>query len=351
MPVTQVALSFDAGDAADAPTARGLAALTHEPARRRHDQSLTSQQIAEAEERLGADDQHRQLGSTARTSTLSALSPNLAPSLDLLADIVQQPGLRAGRDRPRARPDADRHRAAAEGPDAGRAARCCRRCSTAPTIPMAAPPAAIRRRSRSSPATTGRLPAALAAARQRQDLRRLRPAAERGAAAARQRSSATGRAPAAAKGVKTFTAPPARPAAPKIVLVDRPGAPQSTHPRRPAAAGRPAAATSSRSTAANDVLGGNFLSRLNMDLRETKGWSYGVSGNVRAAANMPCPTSSRRRSRPTGPAMRSPRSTRRSATSSATKGVTARGADADDRQQHQRACRASSRPRARCSAR
>ena len=26
----------------------------------------------------------------------------------------------------------------------------------------------------------------------------------------------------------------------------------------------------------NDVLGGNFLSRINMDLRETKGWSYGV---------------------------------------------------------------------------
>jgi predicted Zn-dependent peptidase len=30
---------------------------------------------------------------------------------------------------------------------------------------------------------------------------------------------------------------------------------------------------------ANDALGGNFLSRLNMDLREEKGWSYGVSGD------------------------------------------------------------------------
>ena len=30
---------------------------------------------------------------------------------------------------------------------------------------------------------------------------------------------------------------------------------------------------------ANDVLGGTFLSRLNMDLRETKGWSYGVNGD------------------------------------------------------------------------
>jgi len=33
-------------------------------------------------------------------------------------------------------------------------------------------------------------------------------------------------------------------------------------------------------TSANDVLGGNFLSRINMDLRETKGWSYGVRGSI-----------------------------------------------------------------------
>src|SRR3546814_11142548 len=32
--------------------------------------------------------------------------------------------------------------------------------------------------------------------------------------------------------------------------------------------------------AANDVLGGSFLSRLNYDLRETKGWAYGVQGIV-----------------------------------------------------------------------
>ncbi|HCH94738.1 MAG TPA: peptidase M16, partial [Erythrobacter sp.] len=29
---------------------------------------------------------------------------------------------------------------------------------------------------------------------------------------------------------------------------------------------------------ANNALGGNFLARLNMNLRETKGWSYGVRG-------------------------------------------------------------------------
>ena len=129
---------------------------------------------------------------TARSSTLSALSPNLAPSLDLLADVVAQPGLRAGRGRPGPRPDADRHRADAEGPDAGRAARAAGACCTAPPSLWRTG----RRRSQGDrgvhPRRSRRLPAALAAARQRQDLRRLRPAAERGQAAARRSASATG---------------------------------------------------------------------------------------------------------------------------------------------------------------
>src|SRR3546814_6595122 len=40
--------------------------------------------------------------------------------------------------------------------------------------------------------------------------------------------------------------------------------------------------------AANDVMGGNFLSRMNVDLRETKGWSYGVRGSInRVQHNVP----------------------------------------------------------------
>ena len=77
--------------------------------------------------------------------------------------------------------------------------------------------------------------------------------------------------------MKHFTAPPPRPAAQKILLVNRPGAPQSSIvgvqliPVDPRGDVIPL-------SAANDALGGNFLSRLNMDLRESKGWSYGVSG-------------------------------------------------------------------------
>jgi predicted Zn-dependent peptidase len=34
--------------------------------------------------------------------------------------------------------------------------------------------------------------------------------------------------------------------------------------------------------AANEVFGGGFLSRINMNLRETKGWSYGVRSQIRS---------------------------------------------------------------------
>src|SRR3546814_12242374 len=81
-----------------------------------------------------------------------------------------------------------------------------------------------------------------------------------------------------AKGAKTFdeAIPPPQP---RIVLVDRPQSPQSL-----ILAGTilSVEGTDELATllAANDVLGGSFLSRLNYDLRETKGWAYGVQGIV-----------------------------------------------------------------------
>jgi predicted Zn-dependent peptidase len=85
-------------------------------------------------------------------------------------------------------------------------------------------------------------------------------------------------APATAKGVKNFSALPARPTSPKILLVNRPGAPQSTIVGGELLPIDPRADIVPFDTA-NDVLGGTFLSRLNMDLRESKGWSYGVNGD------------------------------------------------------------------------
>jgi predicted Zn-dependent peptidase len=76
------------------------------------------------------------------------------------------------------------------------------------------------------------------------------------------------------KGVKTFAAVTA-PAASRIVVLDRPGSPQSVI--------LGGAVLRSRGvddllafTVANDILGGVSTSRLNTDLRETKGWAYGA---------------------------------------------------------------------------
>ncbi|MBO9713122.1 pitrilysin family protein [Sphingomonas sp.] len=77
-------------------------------------------------------------------------------------------------------------------------------------------------------------------------------------------------------GVKAFAAAPVS-AAPKIVLVDRPNSPQSL-----ILAGQMTSLVPSDELlpvlTANEVLGSGFLSRINMDLRENKHWSYGARG-------------------------------------------------------------------------
>ena len=97
VPVTQLALAFDAGDAADSPSARGLAGFTM-GLLDEGTAAMTSQEFAEAEERLGANVSASNSGDRSY-AMLNALSPNLAPSLDLLSDVVLRPGVHAGRDR------------------------------------------------------------------------------------------------------------------------------------------------------------------------------------------------------------------------------------------------------------
>jgi predicted Zn-dependent peptidase len=92
--------------------------------------------------------------------------------------------------------------------------------------------------------------------------------------AALERAFGTWQAPAAPRGVKTFPADtPARPS--RILLLDRPNSPQSF-----IAGGQPLLIDGKDDridlNIANEALGGTFTSRLNTDLRETKGWSYGV---------------------------------------------------------------------------
>src|SRR5690606_32075444 len=90
--------------------------------------------------------------------------------------------------------------------------------------------------------------------------------------------------PAVPKGVKSFAQASIPAPRTRIVLIDRPQSPQSLIL---AGTVMPVKGTDELTTllAANDVLGGDFLSRMNMDLRETKGWAYGVQGFVNRVEN------------------------------------------------------------------
>ena len=275
VPVTQIAMAFDAGTAADGPQERGLAAMTMDLLDE-GTSKLSSQQIAEAEERLGTDVGSSN-GSDRSYVTLNALSPNLAPSLDLMSDVVKDAAFRDT--------DIDRIRSqeltgiAQLQKDPTRVAR-----RLLPVVlyganhPYGAPgggdPKAIGRFTRAD----------LVGFAQRwlrpdnakifivsdRPLSEVQPLIE-----ARFGNWAP---PSVAKGAKSFPALAPRPSSPKILLVNRSGAPQSSIlggellPIDPKADIVPF-------DAANDVLGGDFNSRLNTDLREEKGWSYGVGGN------------------------------------------------------------------------
>ncbi len=276
VPLTLVAMSFDAGVAADAPGERGLQAMTlgllDEGAGNRN-----AQQIAEEEERLGAAISAS--GSADRsTVTLSALSANLAPSLDLLADLVKRPTF-AAEDVDRVRVQALTQIAQQQKDPNGIAGRALPVLLYGAAHPYAG---------------TGGGDIAAVKALTRDDLIRFqqtwlrpdnaeifvvsdRPLDEvRTALDARFGNWA---APASPRGTKTFAAPPPRPTTPRIVLIDRPGSPQSIISGGQITPIDPRADLTAIQSA-NDVLGGNFLSRINMDLRETKGWSYGVNGRV-----------------------------------------------------------------------
>jgi predicted Zn-dependent peptidase len=109
------------------------------------------------------------------------------------------------------------------------------------------------------------------------------------------------------KGTKNLNAPTPAPR-PRILLIDRPQSPQSV------ILGGMLLPLTGRDRLeplglANDTLGGTFLSRLNMDLRETKGWSYGVNGRIsRMSGTVPYIVSAPVQANQTGPALAALRS-------------------------------------------
>jgi zinc protease len=92
VPLTQVAVEFNAGVAADPGNALGTQKLMLSLLKQ-GTTTLDAVQIAEAGERLGATiDTNASLDRTA--VLLGVVSPNLAPGLDLLADVVRNPAFK-----------------------------------------------------------------------------------------------------------------------------------------------------------------------------------------------------------------------------------------------------------------
>ena len=283
VPVVSIAMEFNAGVAADPVGALGTQSLMLNLLEE-GTTSRNSIEIAEEQERLGAA---INVGASLdRTlATLSALSPNLGASLDLFADIVRNPAFEPSEvERLRAQQLAQIAQELTQ--PAGLSNR---------TLPLAlygaGHPYGRSPSGTGDPAVVRRLT--------RDDLVRfhqtwIRPDnatifAVGDIALADLMPQLEARfgnwtAPAVPKGVKNFNIAPPAPRS-RIILVDRPQSPQSLIS---AGAVLPVRGTDDHLTlrAANEVLGGDFLSRINMDLRETKGWSYGSRSGIGLRENL-----------------------------------------------------------------
>ena len=277
VPMTRVTLSFNAGASADSANKLGLqnfvTAILEEGTT-----SLNSIEIAEQQERLGANISIG--GSRDRTDVeLSAVNPNLDASLDLMADIVKNPAFNAD--------DIERIRV--------KQLTAIDREESDP-LSIASnvlPPLIFGSEHPYGRGLSGNGTKETVSAITRDDLsafhqKWMHPAKATIFAAGQidrqelvnklEMRFGKWKGVGKAASAKNFDA-----AVPesegRIVVIHRPNSPQSM-----ILAGQvlPYKGTDDLLTlnAANEILGGNFLSRINMDLRETKGWSYGTRNSV-----------------------------------------------------------------------
>ena len=279
VPATYVTMSFNAGGAADPAGKAGLQGLTLAL----FDEgtaSLSAQKIAEAGERLGASVSAG--GSDDRsTFTLSALTANLAPSLDLMRQIMREPAFNPEDIERLRNQTVTGIRQAMKSPQG-----IAQRTLTPELFGAASPYGGVASVESVSSITRDDL-VAFKDRWIRPDNGEVfvisdRPLAE--IVTAHNAAFGDWQAPATPKGTKAFAAgAPAK--GNRIILVNRPNSPQSFIVGAQVTdldAGDPAFIAFN---SANNALGGNFLARLNMNLRETKGWSYGVRGGTQAREN------------------------------------------------------------------
>jgi predicted Zn-dependent peptidase len=280
VPATYVTMSFNAGSAADPAGMRGLEDLTLNL----FDEGttdMTSQQIAEEREKLGLTISTGG-GSDRSTFTLSALSANLTPSLELMSDIIRNPAFT----------EADLERVRTQTITGIR-----QQMKSPNGIAFRAMPTEIFGEANpyggvSSVESVSSITRADLLAFKDRWIRpdngevfvvSDRPLEE--VVASLNAVFGDWSAPDAAKGSKTFAASGQATAGNRIILYNRPNSPQSY------IVGAQLTPLDARDesyidfTNANNSLGGNFLARLNMNLRETKGWSYGYRGGAQTFEN------------------------------------------------------------------
>ena len=280
VPTVRVAVSFNAGFAADPVDKRGIASMMSTMLME-GTKTLTSTQLAETEEKLGAD---VSVGSSLdRTvASLRAVKPNLGLSLDLLADVIKNPAF-ATNELERVRVQQLTRIKSEDNQPQGIAVRRMPPLLYGKSHPYGGP-------------QTGSGYAETVATISRADvvnfhqswvhpakaeifvvgdtsLKQIKPMLEQ-----RFGKWKPAAVPAPAKNfAAALLAPQSR-----ILLIDRPNSPQSL-----VLAGLVLDARGSDDLltlrAANEIFGGDFLSRINMDLRETKGWSYGVGSQISGA--------------------------------------------------------------------
>ncbi len=280
VPKVSVAVSFDAGYAADAsgtPGAQSLMLDLLEAGTTR----LGATALAEEQERIGASIVSG-TSPDASLVQLNALSANLAPSLALLAEVIRDPAF--------APAEVDRlkdHRIAAiaeaKSSPTELAVRGINKLLYGPGHPYGMATDGLGE----DAGIRGLTPETIRAVHDQwlhPDLARITVVGDTSPEQLMpllERAFGNWQAPAAAVPVKRIDAPVPAPRA-RIVLIDRPNSPQSV-----ILAGRVLTLTGRDQgqealDLANEVLGSGFLSRLMADLREDKGWSYGVSSWVSA---------------------------------------------------------------------
>ncbi|NCP12013.1 MAG: insulinase family protein [Sphingomonadales bacterium] len=277
VPTVTVRVAFDAGYSADPKSALGTESLMLQ-LMDEGTTSLDSTQLAIAQERLGASINATADGDST-SFQLDALAPNLAPSLDLLADFIRNPAFAPDElERVRAQ-QLNRIKGELTNP-AAIGQRALLPILYGDQHPYGIPPSGT-----GDPAVVAKLTRTDLATFHdtwlRPDNAKIFVVGDSSLAEVTQllnRSFGDWQAPATALPTKNFAVAVPKPS-PRVVLIDRPNSPQSI-----ILAGRVLDVKGSDDlvtlNAANEVFGGSFLSRINMNLRETKGWSYGVRSIV-----------------------------------------------------------------------